>query len=448
MDDLLSKVGLYSLYGLFFLGNNAQAATASDVDFTTGNLWLWVCTVLVFIMHLGFSALEAGLAQRKNTANILFKNLTILAIGLLTYAIVGFNLMYPGEGFSGAFFGFAGPGLQPTPENLSLNYNANYTYWTDFLFQAMFAATAATIVSGAVAERVKLEAFLIFGTIYVAIVYPIIGMWKWGGGFLDTLATPFYDFAGSTIVHSVGGWAALACAILLGPRLGRFSKSRDGQHLPHNMPLATIGVFLLFFGWFGFNGGSVLSAEPFSVSRVLVMTALAGAAGIIGALFTTKIIAKNFDLGMILNGALAGLVAVTAGADLFNTLEAVLIGTIGGVIVVPAVYGINRLKIDDPVSAISVHLVCGIWGTLAVGLFGDLASTSQLLSQLIGIAVVGAFAFSSAYLLFWLLKVTIGVRVSGSEEHLGLDQSEHGQGAYHGLGGSIRRPANRALKRT
>jgi Amt family ammonium transporter len=230
--------------------------------FTVNNLWMMISTLLIFIMHLGFATLEAGLTRSKNTVNILFKNTLIPAMGLLTYALVGFNLMYPGADYAGSFFGFAGFGLN-LPEGWDTsNYNAGYTYFTDFIFQAMFAATAATIVSGAVAERMKLGPFLTFSLLYVGICYPIVGMWKWGGGFLHTLETPFYDFAGSTLVHTVGGWAALVGAFLLGPRLGKYTSTGMKAIPGHNLPMATIGVFLLWFGWFGFNGGSVLSADP------------------------------------------------------------------------------------------------------------------------------------------------------------------------------------------
>lgn len=402
----------------------------ADGIFTVNNLWMMIATILVFIMHLGFASLEAGLTQSKNTVNILFKNSVIPAIGLLTYAVVGFNLMYPGEEYSGSFFGFAGFGIHlPTTGNTA-DYNGGFTYYTDFIFQAMFAATAATIISGAVAERIKLFSFLIFSTIYVGICYPIVGMWKWGGGFLDTLATPFYDFAGSTLVHSVGGWGALAGAILLGPRLGRFVKGKVKNIPGHSMPLATIGVFLLWFGWFGFNGGSVLSAEPGKVSLVFVTTSLAGAAGAIGAMFCTHMLYKNNDLTMVLNGILAGLVSITAGADLMNSMDAVLIGLIGGIIVVPAVKFFEKMKIDDPVGAISVHLVCGIWGTMAVGFFGELAGWSQVGSQLLGVAVIGAFCFGFSFGLFYLIKVTSGLRVGKKMEVGGLDAIEHKMAAY------------------
>jgi len=273
--------------------------------FTVNNLWMMISTLLIFIMHLGFATLEAGLTRAKNTVNILFKNTIIPALGLLTYAFAGFNLMYPGADFAGSFFGFSGFGLS-LPEGWdSSNYNAGYTYFTDFIFQAMFAATAATIVSGAVAERIKLGPFIIFSLIYVGFCYPVVGMWKWGGGFLNTLETPFYDFAGSTIVHTVGGWAALVGAFLLGPRIGKYTPTGMKAIPGHNIPMATMGVFLLWFGWFGFNGGSVLSADPGTVSRVFVTTSLAASAGAIGALLTSYLKFKTYDITMVLNGILA-----------------------------------------------------------------------------------------------------------------------------------------------
>lgn len=398
--------------------------------FTINNLWMMVATLLVFIMHLGFATLEAGLTRAKNTVNILFKNTIIPAMGLLTYAFIGFNLMYPGADFAGSVFGFGGFGLS-LPEGWdSSNYNAGYTYFTDFIFQAMFAATAATIVSGAVAERIKLGPFIFFSLIYVGICYPIVGMWKWGGGFLHTMETPFYDFAGSTIVHSVGGWAALVGAFLLGPRLGKYTPTGMKAIPGHNLPMATIGVFLLWFGWFGFNGGSVLTADPGTVSKVFVTTAIAGAAGAFGALVSSYFKFKTYDITMVLNGILAGLVSITAGADKMGVGEAALIGLIGGTLVVFAVVFFDKIKIDDPVGAISVHLVCGIWGTLAVGLFGDLAGLPQIIAQLKGIAIVGAFCFVTSWLIFFTLKRTIGIRVDEKEEREGLDINEHSMQAY------------------
>jgi len=412
----------------------AFQASEGYAIFTANNIWMMLAAALVFIMHLGFATLEAGLTRAKNTVNILFKNTLIPCIGLLTYALVGFNLMYPGGDYAGGWFGFSGFGVSVGDEvaNLTSVYNAGYTYWTDFLFQGMFAATAATIVSGAVAERIKLSSFLVFSTLFVAISYPITGMWKWGNGWLNTMETPFYDFAGSTLVHSVGGWGALAGAIILGPRLGKYSK--DGRRvqplLGHSMPLATIGVFLLWLGWFGFNGGSVLSANPSLVSLTLVTTCLAAAAGGLGAALTSWFVLKKPDLSMALNGVLAGLVGITAGADQMAALSAVLIGAIAGVLVVFSVIFFDKLKIDDPVGAISVHLVCGIWGTLAVGIFGNLAGGAQIVSQLKGIVAIGVFTFAFALILFYVLKATMGLRVSAEEETEGLDIGEHGNEAY------------------
>jgi Amt family ammonium transporter len=381
---------------------------------------------------LGFATVETGLTRSKNTVNILFKNTLIPCIGILTYAIVGFNLMYPGADYAGKWFGFSGFGVSVTDDVAALTdvYNAGYTYWTDFLFQAMFAATAATIVSGAVAERVKLSSFLVFSTVFVAICYPMTGMWKWGNGWLNTMATPFYDFAGSTLVHSVGGWGALAGVMILGPRLGRY---RDGKAMPmpgHSLPLATIGVFLLWLGWFGFNGGSVLSADPALVSLTLVTTCIAAASGAVGAMVTSWITQKKPDLSMVLNGILAGLVGITAGADQMNMNSSIIIGLSSGIIVVLAVGMFDKLKLDDPVGALSVHLVCGIWGTLCVGLFGAKAGMAQFVSQLIGVAAVGAFSFVFAYVLFQIIKAVMGLRVSPEEETEGLDLAEHGNEAY------------------
>jgi len=400
--------------------------------FTANNIWMMVATILVFIMHLGFAALETGFTQSKNTVNILFKNTMILAIGILTYCFWGFNIMYPGGDFAGAFFGFAGFGLS-NPEGAAglIEYaDGNYTYWTDFLFQAMFAATAATIVSGAVAERIKLYSFLVFTLVYVGLCYPVVGMWKWGAGWLDAMETPFYDFAGSTIVHSVGGWAALIGVILLGPRLGKYVGGKIRPIAGHNMPLGAIGVFLLWFGWYGFNGGSVLSADPGLVSLVFVTTTIAAAAGAVGAMFGSIFIVKSNDLSMILNGVLAGLVGITAGADLMSITDALFIGLIAGVLVVISVVTLDKMKLDDPVGAISVHLVCGVWGTLAVGLFGDLAGGAQIVSQLIGIVSVGAFCLITSFIIFYVLKLTMGIRVSEEEEIEGLDIGEHKMRAY------------------
>ena len=407
----------------------AQEAEVSQELFTVNNIWMLVATFLVFIMHLGFACLECGLTQAKNTVNILFKNTGVLAIGLLTYALMGFNLMYPGDFSIGQFFGFAGFGIDPGVDGNTIAYaDGAYTYWTDFIFQAMFAATAATIVSGAVAERIKLGSFLVFTTIYVAVIYPIAGSWKWGGGWLDGLG--FYDFAGSTLVHSVGGWGALAGIVVLGPRLGKYVNGQVRAIAGHSMPLATIGVFLLWLGWFGFNGGSVLSADPELVSLVFVTTCLASAAGIIGAMLTSWMVQHKPDLSMVLNGSLAGLVGITAGADVVSVSAAILIGLIAGVIVVASVLFIDRVHLDDPVGAVSVHLVCGIWGTLAVGIF---SADHSFGTQALGVLAYAVFSFPSALIIFFALKQTMGLRVSKEEERMGLDVGEHGMEAYGGF---------------
>jgi Amt family ammonium transporter len=409
-----------------------MADTASDALFTANNTWMMLSAALVFTMHLGFAMVESGLTRAKNTTNILFKNTFIICCGILTYFLVGFNLMYPGEfGLIDGVLGFAGMGLDAgfaEGANTPAYADGGYTYWTDFLFQAMFAATAATIVSGAVAERIKLGSFMIFSTIFVALVYTVAGSWKWGGGFLD--GAGFYDFAGSTLVHSVGGWAALIGTVALGARIGKYGKEGQVQPIPgSSMPLTTIGVFLLWLGWFGFNGGSVLSADPAATSFVLVTTCLAAAAGGIGAMVAYTFISTKPDLSMALNGILAGLVGITAGADVINPASAILVGLIAGMLVVGSVLLFDKIRIDDPVGAISVHLTCGIWGTLAVGIFSTNPEHS-LLIQAYGVLCYGIFTTACAATIFFTLKATIGLRVSPEEELEGLDLGEHGMHAY------------------
>jgi Amt family ammonium transporter len=403
----------------------------STALFTANNVWMMICTALVFFMHLGFSFLEIGLTRQKNTVNILFKNFFVITAGLLLYAVGGFNLMYPGfeEGASG-FLKFAGFGIEAPDGGMTSAYaDSGYTWWTDFLFQGMFAATAATIVSGAVAERIKLNSFMLFTILYVGLVYPIIGSWKWGGGFLDQWG--FYDFAGSTLVHSVGGWAALIAVYLLGARIGKFSPDGKPKAIPgHNIPLAAAGVLILWLGWFGFNGGSVLSADPELTSLTLVTTCLAAAAGGISSSIVSNLLYKNFDLTMFMNGVLGGLVGITAGADQMSPMDAIFIGTIAGVIIVFGISFIDKLKLDDPVGAIAVHLICGIWGTLAVGIFGEMAGIDQFITQLIGVGIVGAFSVVTAFIILIIIKKTIGLRVDKEEEVKGLDLSEHGMDAY------------------
>ena len=394
--------------------------------FMIDNLWILISAAFVFIMHLGFATLETGLTRQKNTVNILFKNVFILSVGIITYALTGFNTMYPGD-FNGylAILGPIGFGGDEVA-NLTANY-ADYTYWSDFIFQAMFAATAATIVSGAVAERVKLTGFMIYATILVAFLYPIAGSWKWGGGWLDAMG--FYDFAGSSIVHAFGGFSALACVLVLGPRRGKYVDGQVRPILGHSMPLATIGVFLLWLGWFGFNGGSVLSADPTLVSLVFVTTSLAAAAGALASIFTSMIYLKKPDVSMALNGILAGLVGITAGADSVTWVGAILIGLVAGCIVVFAIVIIDRIQIDDPVGAISVHGVCGLWGTIAVGIFSTNPEHS-VGTQIVGTLSYALFAFVASMILASVVKATIGLRVSAEEEEEGLDMGEHGQPAY------------------
>jgi Amt family ammonium transporter len=393
---------------------------------TTNNVWMMICTALVFFMHTGFAFLEIGLTRQKNTINILFKNIFIITVGLLLYYIIGFNLMYPGE-FNG-YLGSIVPGITPPENGMTPEYaSGGYTWWTDFLFQGMFAATAATIVSGAVAERMKIGPFMIFTIIYVGLVYPIAGSWKWGGGFLDQLG--FYDFAGSTLVHSVGGWAALVAVWLLGARIGKFKNGKTQAIPGHNIPLATAGVLILWLGWFGFNGGSVLSADPELTSLTLVTTCLAAAAGGVVAALVSFIKYKNLDLTMFLNGILGGLVGITAGADVMTPESAIIIGAVAGVLIVFAVSFIDAVKLDDPVGAIAVHLICGIWGTLAVGLFSTNPEHTFLI-QLTGVACYAVLCIVSSFLIFYTLKKTVGIRVSEKEELEGLDAHEHGMDAY------------------
>ena len=414
------------------LEGQGESAYAFDF-FTTSMLWTVIAAALVFLMHLGFATLECGLTQSKNTVNILFKNTFIISMGILTYAVIGFNTHYPCGEWSliENWLSFGSPidlGMGDVPGNDDFSYGGvglAMTAYGDFIFQAMFAATAATIVSGAVAERIKLLPFMIFVTLLVGIAYPVIGSWHWGGGWLS--AMDFYDFAGSSVVHAFGGFAALACVMILGPRAGKYV---DGKIKPipgHSMPLAAIGVFLLFLGWFGFNGGSVLSANPGPLGLVFTTTALAGCAGCLAAMFFSWIFLKKPDVSMALNGILAGLVGITAGADSMGPWAAVIVGAIAGVIVVLSIIFFDSIKIDDPVGAISVHGVCGIWGTVAVGIFGG----ANIGTQIIGTLSVSAAAFLFAYVVFSIVKAVMGVRVTPEEEAEGLDLAEHGQTAYN-----------------
>lgn len=410
----------------------AEATKVSAEMFTVNNLWILLGAILVFSMHPGFALVETGLCRAKNSVNILTKNVITVAIGLITYLIIGFNIMYPGDAnwLFGHFLGFGGFGLS-SPEGAAgaIDYKGGlYGYWTDFIFQGMFAATAVTIVSGAVAERIKFSAYIVFAVLYCTIGYTIIGSWGWGGGWLKDLG--FYDLAGSTFVHSVGGWAALVGAAVVGPRIGKFVNGKAHAIPGSNLGFATLGVFLLWFGWFGFNGASVFSADPVMVAYVFTTTALSAAFGLMSAMFTSWFVQKKPDLSMVLNGCLAGLVGITAGADCVSITSACIIGIISGIAVVFGVYFFDKVKIDDPVGALSVHLLCGVWGTLAVGIFSP---DHAFIPQLIGVVAVAVASILISGIIFLAIKYTMGIRVNAHDELRGLDISEHGMEAYNGF---------------
>ena len=421
------------------LKDQGEYAGAYDF-FTISMLWTCIAAAMVFIMHLGFATLESGLCQKKNVINVLFKNVFIISIGIVSYAFIGFTTHYPGDlnVDPDAWNGWLKFGGMIGDLNADGGNNWGYgglalcmTGFGDFIFQAMFAATGATIVSGAVAERVKLSSFMIFATLFVAIAYPIAGSWHWGTGVLNQMEVPFKDFAGSTVVHAFGGFGALACVMVLGPRKGKYGKDGSIKPIPaHNFPLAAIGVFLLMFGWYGFNGGSVLSAEPGALGLVFTTTTLAACTGALGAIAAAWLWLKKPDLSMALNGILAGLVGITANADIVSVADALIIGLVSGVIVVFSIVALDRAKIDDPVGAISVHGICGIWGTIAVAIFGE--GDFSMASQIKGVLLVGGFAFVFSYIVFSALKATLGIRASEEEESRGLDITEHGQEAYYG----------------
>ena len=402
-----------------------------ELSISINNIWVLVATFLVMFMQPGFAMVEAGFTRSKNTANILTKNLVDFSVGAILFWIIGYTIMY-GESIAG-FIG--------TP-SLFINDNGigDYANKTDLMFQTVFAATAATIVSGAVAERTKFNAYIIFTIVITVFIYPISGHWKWGGGWLDQLG--FLDFAGSTIVHSVGAWVGLAGAIMLGPRHGKYVKGKAKAIPGHNLVFGALGVFILWFGWFGFNPGSQLGAagteNTLAIAHIALTTNLAAAGGAMAALFTSWMRYKRPALSLALNGALAGLVAITAGCDIVSPGGALIIGVIAGIILVFSVELFDQVfKVDDPVGAISVHGVNGAFGTIAVGLFateGGLfygGGASLLLSQLIGVAAVFAWAFGTGLILFKIIKSTIGLRVSKRIEEEGLDVYEHGENAYN-----------------
>ena len=410
----------------------AIAASQAETGYILTTVLFLVGGFLVFWMAAGFAMLEAGLVRSKNVTMQLTKNMGLFGLACIFYYLVGYNLMYPGDGWTmdGIIGAFAITSLEPVGAGADVVDVSYASVGSDFFFQLMFCAATASIVSGALAERIKLWPFLIFVIILTGIIYPIQASWKWGGGFLDGLG--FLDFAGSTVVHSVGGWAALAGAIILGPRIGKYAA--DGKVIPmlgSNLPLATLGTFILWLGWFGFNGGSQLAmgtiGDVTDVSRIFANTNAAAAAGAIAALIVTQIMYGKPDLTMILNGALAGLVSITAEPLTPSLTEATLIGAVGGVIVVFGVKLLDRFQIDDVVGAIPVHLFAGIWGTIAVVFTNADASIG---TQLYAIFVVGVFTLVASALLWFILKAITGIRVGEEEEINGLDTSELGLSAY------------------
>ncbi|MFA6320329.1 MAG: ammonium transporter [Candidatus Omnitrophota bacterium] len=422
-----------------------------DTKVVLDTLWVLVTGMLVFFMNMGFAMVEAGFARAKNCVNILSKNFIVFAIASIGFLALGYGLMFgdgnPFIGLKGLFFLSGADNSPATGEAYKGVYTA--LAWTGvpmlakFFFQLVFAGTAATIVSGAVAERIKYISFIVFSFILVMLIYPIVGHWIWGGGFLAALG--MFDFAGSTVVHSVGGWAALAGVLVLGPRFGKYADSGKINPIPgHNIPIATIGTFVLWLGWFGFNPGSTMAADPVAIAHICITTNTAAAAAILSATLVSWILSGKPDLGMTLNGCLAGLVAITASCAFVSVGSSVIIGLIAGILVVLAVMTFDRLKLDDPVGALSVHLVNGVFGTICVGLFAQdkLTGTATgnglffgggaklLMAQLAGVLACGAFVFIASFITWKLIKATIGLRVSLQEEIEGLDIGEHGNSAY------------------
>jgi ammonium transporter, Amt family len=435
------------------LSNQVSALIKTNDTLKIGldTFWVLLCGMLVFFMNAGFALVESGFARSKNTVNILAKNFVVFAISTIIFWIIGWGIMFGDS--ENSFMGTKGLFLVGGEDNSPATgdaYKGVYSSinWTSiplnakFFFQLVFAGTAATIVSGAVAERIKFSSFVIFSVLLVGFMYPITGHWIWGGGFLAAL--DFRDFAGSTVVHSVGGWAALAGAIVLGPRLGKYLPNGDLKPIMgHNMTSASLGTLILWLGWFGFNPGSTMAVgDGSAIAHILLVTNLAAATGALGATIASLIFIKKPDIGMILNGTLAGLVAITAPCAFVSVMSGALIGFVGGILVVIAVLFFDKIKIDDPVGAISVHLINGIWGTLAVGIFYNidiatsvagvetkLTSMQQFIVQLKGVLAVGVYTFIVSLIVWYVLKIW-GIRVSESEEIEGLDLGEHGNEAY------------------
>ncbi len=425
-----------------------------DTQVILDTLWVLLAGMLVFFMNLGFAMVESGFARAKNTVNILSKNFIVFAVSSLGFLVLGWGLMFgDGNGFIGLNGLFMVSGADNSPA-VGDAYQGVYTaiswtgvpLWAKFFFQLVFCGTAATIVSGAVAERIKYISFIVFSLALTMIIYPIVGHWIWGGGWLANLG--FQDFAGSTVVHSVGGWAALAGVLILGPRFGKYGPGKQINPIPgHNMPIATIGLFVLWLGWFGFNPGSTMAANPQAISHVLMTTNTSAIVAVLTSTAASWILIGKPDLGMTINGCLAGLVAITAGCAYVSVTSAIIIGAVAGIMVVIAVRMFDRIRVDDPVGATAVHLFCGVLGTLMVGLFSDsniatangivggnglfVDGTWNLLgTQALGVLAVGGFVFVGALIIWLLIKATLGMRVSLKEEIEGLDIGEHGNQAY------------------
>ncbi len=421
---LMSLVLVVLFSGMAFAQNDQAAANAIAID----TVWTLIAAFLVFFMQAGFAMVEAGFTRAKNAGNIIMKNMMDFASGSLVFWAVGFAFMF---GSGNSFIGTTGYFLQDTFANLGLEIPIA----AFFIFQTVFAATAATIVSGAMAERTNFSGYLAYSVVITAFIYPVVGHWIWGGGWLAELG--IIDFAGSTVVHSVGGWAALAGAIVLGPRIGKYNEDGSPNALPgHNLLMAALGVFILWFGWFGFNPGSTVAGTDLSIASIAVTTNLAAAAGAVMAMVVSWVKYGKADVSMTLNGALAGLVGITAGTANVGNLSAVIIGAIAGVIVIYSVEFFDKLQIDDPVGAVSVHGVCGAFGTIAVGFFateGGLlfgGGISLLTTQIIGVVTVFFWAFGLGFVLFKVIDAVIGLRVSQEDEIEGLDYSEHGAESY------------------
>lgn len=427
----------------------AVADPSAELAYAIDNLLLFICAVLVLFMQAGFAMVEAGFNSAKNAVNILCKNLMDMCIGVLLFWIVGYNLMYPADAANG-YFAWGGLGIgnsAPVVDGGSELHTDGLHPQVDFFFQAVFAATAATIVSGAVAGRLKFSAYLIYSAVLTAMIYPIGGFWKWGGGWLHQMG--FYDFAGSLVVHACGGFAGLAAAIVLGPRIGRFTS--DGRSVPmpgHNLPIAALGVFILLVGWYGFNPGSQLGfathGNANAVMLIALNTTLAACVGGFVALLVSWGLFKKPDLSMGLNGVLAGLVGITANCDGVTNSEAMIIGGVAGVLVVAGIMALDKFKIDDPVGAFPVHGLCGVWGGIACALFGDgkywgFADEAETIvfgnwtAQIVGSIAIPVFAFVAMFILFSILKSANALRVSPEEETQGLDIGEHGMHAYEGF---------------